>query len=69
LLFTRYRKKSMRMKHIIAMAIVHNINTYMAISLFILIYSTNPGRFYLQSSYKVFYIIAIFLSWIIRLRT
>ncbi|MCD6222603.1 MAG: hypothetical protein J7K12_02840, partial [Thermoplasmata archaeon] len=29
-------------KHIIAMAIVHNINTYMAISLFILIYSTNP---------------------------
>ncbi len=40
LLFTRYRKKSMRMKHIIAMAIVHNINTYMAISLFILIYST-----------------------------
>jgi len=30
------------MKHIIAMAIVHNINTYMAISLFILIYSTNP---------------------------
>jgi len=25
LLFTRYKKKSMRMKHIIAMAIVHNI--------------------------------------------
>ena len=45
LLFTRYRKKSMRMKHIIAMAIVHNINTYMAISLFILIYSTNPIKF------------------------
>ncbi|MCD6513168.1 MAG: hypothetical protein J7K61_06170, partial [Thermoplasmata archaeon] len=43
-LFTRYRKKSMRMKHIIAMAIVHNINTYMAISLFILIYSTNPPK-------------------------
>jgi len=40
LLFTRYRKKSMRMKYIIAMAIVHNINTYMAISLFILIFST-----------------------------
>ncbi len=39
LLFTRYKKKSMRMKHIIAMAIVHNINTYMAISLFILIFS------------------------------
>ena len=35
LLFTRYKKKSMRMKHIIAMAIVHNINTYMAISSFI----------------------------------
>ena len=30
LLFTRYKKKSMKMKHIIAMAIVHNINTYMA---------------------------------------
>jgi len=44
LLFTRYRKKSMRMKHIIAMAIVHNINTYMAISLFILIYSANPPK-------------------------
>jgi hypothetical protein len=42
LLFTRYKKKSMRMKHIIAMAIVHNINTYMAISLFILIFSTTP---------------------------
>ena len=42
LLFTRYKKKSMRMKHIIAMAIVHNINTYMAISLFILIFSTIP---------------------------
>jgi len=42
LLFTRYRKKSMRMKYIIAMAIVHNINTYMAISLFILIFSTTP---------------------------
>ena len=41
LLFTRYRKKSMRMKHIIAMAIVHNINTYMAISLFILIFFDN----------------------------
>jgi len=40
LLFTRYKKKSMRMKHIIAMAIVHNINTYMAVSLFILIFST-----------------------------
>ncbi|MCD6448684.1 MAG: hypothetical protein J7L58_06575, partial [Thermoplasmata archaeon] len=40
LLFTRYKKKSMRMKHIIAMAIVHNINTYMAISSFILIFST-----------------------------
>ena len=42
LLFTRYRKKSMRMVHIIAMAVVHNLHTYMAISLFILIYSTNP---------------------------
>ena len=41
LLFTRYKKKSMRMKHIIAMAIVHNINTYMAISLFILIFFDN----------------------------
>ena len=30
----------MRMKHIIAMAIVHNINTCMAISSFILIFST-----------------------------
>jgi len=44
LLFTRYRKKSMRMKHIIAMAIVHNISTYMTISLFILIKSTNPFK-------------------------
>lgn len=43
LLFTRYKKKkSMRMKHIIAMVIVHNINTYMAVSLFILICSTIP---------------------------
>jgi len=37
LLFTRYKKKLMRMKHVIAMAIVHNINTYMAI--FYLIFS------------------------------
>ena len=42
LLFTRYKKKSMRMKHIIAMSIVHNVNTYMAISLFIVIFSTSP---------------------------
>ncbi|RLF55033.1 MAG: hypothetical protein DRN13_01335 [Thermoplasmata archaeon] len=42
LLFTRYRKESMRSKHIIAMALIHNINTYMAIiCLFILIFSTN----------------------------
>jgi len=42
LLFTRYRKGSMRAKHSIAMALVHNINTYMAIiCLFILIFSTN----------------------------
>jgi len=34
----------MRMKHIIAMAIVHNINTYMAISLFILIFSTTSTK-------------------------
>jgi len=44
LLFTRYKKKSMRIKHIIAMAIVHNMNTYMAISLFILIFSTIPKK-------------------------
>jgi len=36
LLFTRYKKKSMKMKHIIAMAIVHNINTYMANFIFLL---------------------------------
>ena len=43
LLFTRYRKESTRAKHIIAMALVHNINAYMAIiCLFILIFSTNP---------------------------
>ena len=40
LLFTRYKKKSMRIKHIIAMAVVHNINTYMAIFLFTMIFST-----------------------------
>jgi len=57
LLFTRYKKKSMRMKHIIAMAIVHNINTYMAISLFILIFSTTS----LQSQYKFFKAISIWL--------
>ena len=44
LLFTRYRKTSMRMKHIIAMAIVHNLQTYMAILFFILIYSTTPKK-------------------------
>jgi len=43
LLFTRYRRESMKAKHIIAMALIHNINTYMAIiCLFILIFSTNP---------------------------
>ena len=45
LLFTRYRKESMRAKHIIAMALIHNINTYMAIiCLFIPVFSTNPNQ-------------------------
>ena len=44
LLFTRYKKREMRMKHIIAMAVVHNLQTYMAISIFILIYSITPKK-------------------------
>lgn len=40
LLFTRYKKRKMRIKHIIAMAIVHNLHTCMAILFFIQIYST-----------------------------
>ncbi len=54
LLFTRYRKTSMRMKHIIAMAVVHNLQTYMAILFFIFIYSTtslnSPPPFHCQGS-------------------
>jgi len=48
LLFTRYKKKEMRMKHIIAMAIVHNLQTYMAILFFILIYSTTSKNFHFR---------------------
>ena len=42
LLFTRYKKKSMRIKHVIAMAAVHNLRVCMAITFIIWIYSTNP---------------------------
>ena len=43
LLFTRYKKKSMRIKHVIAMAAVHNLRVCMAITFIIWIYSTNPN--------------------------
>lgn len=42
LLFSRYRGENMRAKHIIAMAIVQNLHTYMAILCIILICSTTP---------------------------
>ena len=41
LLFTRYKKKSMRIKHVIAMAAVHNLRVCMAITFIIWIYSMN----------------------------
>ncbi len=39
------RKNLMRIKHVIAMAAVHNLRVCMAITFIIWIYSTNPNLF------------------------